>query len=96
MPELVASCCTLLVLAPLALMHYVGLPMQQLLLSHPNGIPLQYAKKLLPFRSRFNVHLYLHVHLHASYSSKKSVLLTLVLSEVRVFATIFLSLLELS
>jgi len=58
--------------APLALMHYVGLPTQQLLLVHPDGIPLQYATKLLPFKSRFNVHLYLHVHLHASYSSRKS------------------------
>lgn len=59
-------------IAPLALMHYVGLPMQQLLLAHPDGIPLQYAKKLLPFKSKFNVLLYLHIHLHASYGSKPS------------------------
>src|SRR5829696_10126729 len=56
-------------LGPLALMHYVGMPMQQLFLAHPNGIPLQYIKNLLPFRSRLNVQLYLHIHLHASLSS---------------------------
>jgi 2-polyprenyl-3-methyl-5-hydroxy-6-metoxy-1,4-benzoquinol methylase len=59
-------------IGPLVLMHYLGLPMQQLLLAHPDGIPLQYIKQMLPFRSRFNVHLYLHIHLHASYGSKSS------------------------
>lgn len=54
---------------PLALMHHLGLPMQPFLLAHPDGIPLQYVKKMLPFKSRLNVHLYLHVHLHASFSS---------------------------
>ena len=50
---------------PLALMHYSGLPLQQLLLAYPGGIPLLYVKKLLPYKSRFNLHLFLHVHLHA-------------------------------
>jgi hypothetical protein len=57
---------------PLALMHYVGLPMQQLFLAHPDGIPLQYVKRLLPFQSKLNIHLYLHIHLHAAYASKAS------------------------
>ncbi|RYZ26275.1 MAG: SAM-dependent methyltransferase [Chitinophagaceae bacterium] len=60
-------------IGPLALMHYVGLPLQQLLAIYPDGIPLSYVKSLLPFRSKLNIHLYLHVHLHASYSSKSSV-----------------------
>lgn len=58
-------------IGPLALMHYTGLPMQQLLLAHPAGIPLKYVKSLLHFRSKLNVHLYLHIHLHASYSFKR-------------------------
>lgn len=57
-------------LGPLALMHYTGLPMQQMLLAHPNGIPLLYVKQLLPFKSRLNLHLFLHIHLHASYATK--------------------------
>ncbi|HUC82532.1 MAG TPA: hypothetical protein VMR70_16615 [Flavisolibacter sp.] len=57
---------------PLALMHYVGLPLQQLLLAHPEGIPLLYVKKLLPYKSRFNLHLFLHVHLHAGVAAKGS------------------------
>lgn len=57
-------------LGPLALMHYLQLPMQQLSLAHADGIPLQYIKKMLPLKSRFNLHLYLHLHLHGSYSTK--------------------------
>jgi hypothetical protein len=59
-------------LGPLALMHYTGLPVQQFFLAHSDGLPLALVRKLLPFRSRFNVHLYLHIHLHASVSSKTS------------------------
>ena len=57
-------------LAPLALMHYNCLPMQQLLISHPDGIPLALASKLLPAKSWFNLLLYLHLHLHAKVSAK--------------------------
>jgi 2-polyprenyl-3-methyl-5-hydroxy-6-metoxy-1,4-benzoquinol methylase len=59
-------------LAPLALMHYLKIPLQKLLLSYPDGIPLSLVKKLLPFRSRFNLNTYLHLHLHATYSLKPS------------------------
>ena len=59
-------------IAPLALMHNRSLPMQQLLLAFPDGIPLSYARSLLSFKSRCNIHLYLHVHLHASYAGKSS------------------------
>ena len=57
---------------PLALMHYTGLPLQNLFLAYPDGIPLAIVKSLLPFRSKLNLYLYLHVHLHASYSQKKA------------------------
>ncbi|GAA4754388.1 SAM-dependent methyltransferase [Flavisolibacter ginsenosidimutans] len=58
-------------LAPLSLMHYVGLPLQGLFLAYPDGIPLLLAKKLLPFKSKLNALLYLHLHLHASLSAKE-------------------------
>jgi hypothetical protein len=51
--------------APLAVMHYLKLPFQKLLLS-TDGIPVAFAKALLPFKSRFNLHTYLHLHLHGS------------------------------
>ncbi|MFL5742717.1 MAG: hypothetical protein ACJ75B_21025 [Flavisolibacter sp.] len=52
--------------APLALMHYLKKPMQELLLAYPEGIPLDLASQLLPFKSRFNIHAYLHLHLQKS------------------------------
>lgn len=55
-------------LAPLALMHYLKLPLQNLFLAYPDGIPLTLAKKLLPSRSKFNLNTYLHLHLHANIS----------------------------
>ena len=55
-------------LAPLALMHYLKLPLQNLSLAYPDGIPLTLAKKLLPSRSKFNLNTYLHLHLHANIS----------------------------
>ncbi len=58
--------------APLALMSYLQIPLQSLLLSYPEGLPLTLAKKMLPWKSRLNMHLYLNLHLHASYSNKKS------------------------
>ncbi len=57
-------------IAPLALMHYTQLPLQPLLLAYPEGVPLRYAHQMLPWRSRWNMHLYLHVHLNAKYAGK--------------------------
>lgn len=54
-------------LAPLALMHYLQQPMQPLFYGYPDGIPLPFAKTLLPFRSRFHLHTFLNLHLNASY-----------------------------
>jgi ribosomal protein L11 methylase PrmA len=56
--------------APLALMHYLKEPLQPLLIAYPDGIPLPLAKKLLPFRSRLNLHTYLHLHFHGAASAK--------------------------
>ncbi|MGN6399638.1 MAG: hypothetical protein ACTHMD_04230 [Flavisolibacter sp.] len=55
-------------LAPLALMHYLKLPLQNLSFAYADGIPLTLAKKLLPSRSKFNLNTYLHLHLHANIS----------------------------
>jgi hypothetical protein len=60
-------------LAPLALMHFLKLPMQSLFIGYPDGIPLIVAKKMLPFKSRFNLHNFLHLHLHANGQYKKQV-----------------------
>ena len=57
-------------LAPLALMHYLKLPLQKLLLAYPDGIPVHIAKKLLPAKSKFNLNIFLHLHLHAQISEK--------------------------
>jgi 2-polyprenyl-3-methyl-5-hydroxy-6-metoxy-1,4-benzoquinol methylase len=55
--------------APLALMHYLKQPLQSLSLAYPDGIPLDFASKLLPLKSKLNLHTYLHIHLQASMSS---------------------------
>lgn len=59
-------------LAPLALMHYLQWPLSPLLVAYPEGLPLPLVKKLLPFRSRFNLHTYLHLHLHGSAAQKNT------------------------
>lgn len=56
--------------APLALMHYLKEPLQPLQLSYPDGIPLRLASKLLPARSRWNLHVYLHLHLQAKLAAR--------------------------
>lgn len=52
-------------LAPLALMSYKDVRLNQLLRIHIDGIPLDLASSLLPFRTRFVVSLLSHIHLHA-------------------------------
>ena len=52
-------------LAPLALMSRVDVRLGQLLRIHLDGIPLDLASRLLPWRSRFNLSLGLHIHAHA-------------------------------
>lgn len=52
-------------LAPLALMSYTDMRLNQLLKIFLDGIPLDIASSLLPFRSRFRFSLLTHIHLHA-------------------------------
>jgi hypothetical protein len=46
-------------------------PLQGLLLSYFEGIPLDITSEMLPFKSKLNLHTYLHVHLQASLSQKQ-------------------------
>ena len=53
-------------LAPLALMAYRDIRLSALLRADPDGIPLDLAKALLPWRTRFRFGLLSHIHLHAN------------------------------
>lgn len=53
-------------LAPLALMAKVDVRLSQLLRSHVDGVPLDLASRLLPWRTRLSPGLGLHLHLHAT------------------------------
>jgi ribosomal protein L11 methylase PrmA len=53
-------------LAPLALMTYRDVRLSRLLRVYIDGIPLDLASKLLPFRTRLSPSLLMHLHLHAS------------------------------
>ncbi len=53
-------------LAPLALMAYRDVRLGGLLRVHIDGIPLDLARALLPFRARLKLPLLLHIHLHAA------------------------------
>lgn len=52
-------------LAPLALMSYREMGLNQLLRVYLDGIPLELASSLLPWRTRFKFSLLSHIHLHA-------------------------------
>ncbi len=58
-------------LGPLLIMHYSKMPLPQLQLAWPDGIPITTIQSLIPKRSKFSLHTYLHIHLHANISSKK-------------------------
>jgi len=51
-------------LAPLSLMSYTDISLNNLLISNLDGIPLELATRILPFRSKLNFGLYLHLFLH--------------------------------
>ena len=57
-------------LGPLLLMHYCKMPLHQLQLAWPDGIPVTITKSLLAKRSRLSLHTYLHIFLHAKISSR--------------------------
>jgi ribosomal protein L11 methylase PrmA len=52
-------------LAPLALMSYRDVRLNQLCRVYIDGIPLDLASSLLPVRTRFNFALLTHIHVHA-------------------------------
>jgi ribosomal protein L11 methylase PrmA len=53
-------------LAPLALMSRRDIRLGQLLRLHIDGVPLDLAARLLPWRSRLNFGLFTHLYLHAA------------------------------
>lgn len=53
-------------LAPLALMAYCDVRLNQLLRIHIDGVPLDLASRLLPLRTRLDFGLLSHIHLHAA------------------------------
>jgi hypothetical protein len=59
-------------LAPLALMALRDVRLNQLLRVYIDGVPLDLASELLPFKTRFNFGLLTHIHLHASAQKKYS------------------------
>ena len=58
--------------APLVLMKYCNASLNKLLLAYPDGIPLDICKSMLPFKARWNVHVYLHIFLQSKLSSGKN------------------------
>jgi ribosomal protein L11 methylase PrmA len=57
-------------LAPLALMALVDVRLSALLRTHIDGVPLDLASRLLPWRSRLSPGLLMHLHLHAAAQKK--------------------------
>ncbi len=53
-------------LAPLALMSYTDVRLSQLLRVYIDGVPLDLASRLLPWRTRYGLGLGTHIHLHAA------------------------------
>jgi hypothetical protein len=52
-------------LAPLALMSRIDVRLNQLFRPSLDGVPLDLASKVLPWRTRFDPRLLIHIHLHA-------------------------------
>lgn len=59
-------------LAPLALMSKVDVTLNRLMAVHLNGVPLDIACKMLPWRSRFSVGLAMHLFMHAKMVARHS------------------------
>lgn len=59
-------------LAPLALMSYRDVRLSQLLRVYIDGVPLDLAGELLPFKTKFNFGLLTHIHIHAGLQKRYS------------------------
>ena len=57
-------------LGPLVLMSHTDIRLNQLLRIYIDGIPLDLASVLLPFKTRLNLSLLSHIHLHAATQKK--------------------------
>tara|TARA_R110002110_G_scaffold415719_1_gene654194 strand:+ start:28539 stop:29927 length:1389 start_codon:yes stop_codon:yes gene_type:complete len=57
-------------LAPLYLIKYTDQRLGQLLKNYIDGIPLDLASKLLPFRTKFHLGAQIHIHIHAKLQNK--------------------------
>jgi len=57
-------------LAPLVLMSYVDIRLNQLLRVYIDGVPLDLARNLLPQKTKLNFSLLSHIHLHAATQKK--------------------------
>jgi len=58
-------------LAPLALMARVDIRLGRMLRTYIDGIPLDLAARLLPYRTRFDLGLFTHIHLHAKLQNRR-------------------------
>ena len=59
-------------LGPLLLMHYTGEPLAPLSRAWPEGIPVPLTARLLPFRARLSLPVYLHIYLHARVATRSA------------------------
>jgi len=59
-------------LAPLALMSKTHIDLSKLLINYIDGIPLDLASRLLPWKTRFSFGMQLHIHLHSKMIDKHS------------------------
>jgi hypothetical protein len=57
-------------LAPLALMNATDVRLNQLARIYIDGVPLDLASSLLPFRTRLNLPLLTHIHMHARFQRR--------------------------
>lgn len=57
-------------LAPLLLMAYTDFNLSSLLKNFIDGIPLELASRLLPFKTKLSLFIFIHIHLHAKIQKK--------------------------
>ncbi len=60
-------------LAPLAIMSFSGIPLNKLMLTYLDGIPLLVAATLLPWKAKLNIGLFIHIFMHQKAEQKTAV-----------------------
>ncbi len=80
-------------LAPLALMSYTDSRLNQMMKLYIDGIPIDLASSLLPFKTKMNFSMLMHIHLHArsqkKYAHKGSVSRNIKISKSNLLALIY-------